>query len=82
MATYSIGDLDRREILKMSAVLAGSSALSSTKLAAAEGTLPRTPGQILGPRLNRGSVNSVAGRSDLQHDGIEAQFHRTVQHPP
>ena len=49
MATYSIGDLGRREILKMSAVLAGSGALFSTKLAAAEAALLRTPGQILGP---------------------------------
>src|SRR6266478_1976520 len=49
MATYSIGDLGRREILKMSAVLAGSSALFSSKLAAAEAALLRTPGQILGP---------------------------------
>src|SRR5262249_38309339 len=49
MATYSIGDLGRREILKMSAVLAGSGALFSTKVAAAEAALPRTPGQILGP---------------------------------
>jgi protocatechuate 3,4-dioxygenase beta subunit len=62
MATYSIGDLDRREILKMSAVLAGSSALSSTKLAAAEGTLPRTPGQILGPFYPLGELSQ---NSDL-----------------
>ena len=49
MAIYSIGDLDRREILKISAVLAGSGTVVSTKLAAAETTLQRTPGQILGP---------------------------------
>ena len=49
MAIYSIGDLDRREILKISAVLAGSGTVVSTKVAAAETTLQRTPGQILGP---------------------------------
>ena len=49
MAIYSIGDLDRREILKISAVLAGSGTVVSTNVAAAETTLQRTPGQILGP---------------------------------
>jgi len=49
MATYSIGDLDRRDILKMSAVLAGSAAMLSTRLGAAETELQRTPGQVLGP---------------------------------
>jgi len=49
MAIYSIGDLDRREILKISAVLAGSGTVVSTKVAAGETTLQRTPGQILGP---------------------------------
>ena len=69
MTTYSIGDLGRREILKMSAVLAGSSALFSTKLAAAEAALPRTPGQILGPFYPLGELNQnsdltrVPGRS-------------------
>src|SRR6516164_8624861 len=49
MAIYSIGDLCRREILKMSAVLAGSAVVFPTKLAAAEAALQRTPGQVLGP---------------------------------
>ena len=49
MASYCIGDLSRREILKMSVVLAGAGVLSSTKLAAAEALLRRTPAQILGP---------------------------------
>src|SRR5712672_2042752 len=62
MATYSIGDLGRREILKMSAVLAGSGALFSTKLAAAEAALLRTPGQILGPFYPLGEL---AQNSDL-----------------
>jgi peptide/nickel transport system substrate-binding protein len=35
MATYSVGDLSRREILKMSAVLAGSGVFSSTGSAGA-----------------------------------------------
>src|SRR5437660_12310610 len=49
MATYSIRDLGRREILIMSAVLAGARVPLSPKLAAAEATLQRTPDQILGP---------------------------------
>jgi protocatechuate 3,4-dioxygenase beta subunit len=50
MATHSIRDLGRREILMMSAVLAGSSGVVfSPKLAAAEAALQRTPDQILGP---------------------------------
>ena len=48
MATYSIGDLSRREILRMSAVLSAASVVS-TKYASAQTALPRTPGQILGP---------------------------------
>ena len=49
MATYSIRDFGRREILMMSAVLAGSGVVFSPKLAAAEAALQRTPDQILGP---------------------------------
>jgi len=49
MARYGVGDLSRREILKMSAVLAGAGTLVSAKLAWAETVLRRTPGQILGP---------------------------------
>src|SRR5438309_3315681 len=49
MAMYSIRDLGRREILMMSAVLAGSGAVLSPKLIAAEAALQRTPDQILGP---------------------------------
>jgi len=48
MATYSIGDFDRREILTMLAVLT-TSALMPARFAAAQTGLPRTPGQILGP---------------------------------
>jgi protocatechuate 3,4-dioxygenase, beta subunit len=69
MATYSIGDLDRRDILKMSAVLAGTGAVFSTKIAGAETTLQRTPGQILGPFYPLGELpqssdlTRVPGRS-------------------
>src|SRR2546428_9528367 len=49
MAGYCIGDLSRREILRMAAVLGGAGMLFSAKLAAAEALLRRTPAQILGP---------------------------------
>jgi hypothetical protein len=52
MAIYSIRDLGRREILVMSAVLAGSGTVFSPKPAAAEAALQRTPDQILGPLLS------------------------------
>src|SRR3982074_3860624 len=48
MATYSIGDLDRREILKMSA-MRGLGSVASTKFAIAQVAVQRTPEQILGP---------------------------------
>ena len=49
MASYCIGDLSRREILKMSAAVAGMGILASARLAWAEALLRRTPAQILGP---------------------------------
>jgi protocatechuate 3,4-dioxygenase beta subunit len=48
MATYSISDLSRREILKMSAMVGVAGAIS-TKYAIAQAALQRTPHQILGP---------------------------------
>ena len=48
MAIYSIDRLSRREILRMSAVLAGSTFLCSAGSGGAA-TVPRTPDQILGP---------------------------------
>jgi protocatechuate 3,4-dioxygenase beta subunit len=48
MTMYSIGDLGRRELLVMSAVLATSGGVLSPKFAGAE-ALQRTPDQILGP---------------------------------
>ena len=49
MGTYSIGDLGRRELLKMSAVVAAAGMAGSSNVAGAETRLQRTPGQILGP---------------------------------
>lgn len=48
MATYSIAELSRREILRMSAIVGVTSAIS-TKFALAQAVLQRTPEQILGP---------------------------------
>jgi protocatechuate 3,4-dioxygenase beta subunit len=48
MAIYSIGDLDRRALMKMTAALAAAAAVSRANDAKAEG-LARTPQQILGP---------------------------------
>src|SRR5215470_8065047 len=68
MATYSVGDFDRREVLAMLATLA-TSALLPRGVAAAETTLPRTPGQILGPFYPvkplpaTSDLTKVAGRS-------------------
>jgi protocatechuate 3,4-dioxygenase, beta subunit len=49
MAVYSIDNFSRREILKMSAVLTGATALCAAGAGAGPAGLPRTPGQILGP---------------------------------
>jgi protocatechuate 3,4-dioxygenase, beta subunit len=48
MATCSIGDLSRREILQMSAIL-GVASVASTRFAIAQTAGQRTPDQILGP---------------------------------
>jgi protocatechuate 3,4-dioxygenase beta subunit len=69
MAIYSIDDLSRREILRMTAVLAASAVSLSTPSVAWAAPLPRTPGQILGPfyplkELPRNAdLTSVPGRS-------------------
>jgi len=70
MAPHSIRDFGRREILRMSAVLAGSRLVVSPKHAIAEAAaLQRTPDQILGPfyplsELPRTSdLTRVPGRS-------------------
>jgi protocatechuate 3,4-dioxygenase beta subunit len=49
MDIYGIGGFSRREILKMSMVLAASGSLFPGNLAVAEAQLRRTPNQILGP---------------------------------
>jgi protocatechuate 3,4-dioxygenase beta subunit len=49
MAAYSVENLGRRDILLMSAVLAGSGVAVLPRLGAAEAVLQRTPDQILGP---------------------------------
>ena len=49
MATYSISELGRREILMMSAVTASFGLFGWRTVARAETKLQRTPGQILGP---------------------------------
>jgi len=49
MAVYSIGDLGRRELLRMATVIAGLGTASAARLAFADAKLERTPGQILGP---------------------------------
>jgi protocatechuate 3,4-dioxygenase beta subunit len=59
MAAYSIGDLGRREILMMSAVIAGSGAVLPSGLAAGE-ALQRTPPQILGPFYPLGELPQTA----------------------
>jgi len=48
MASYSIADINRREILAMLAVLTASAVVPS-RVATAQAGLNRTPGQILGP---------------------------------
>jgi protocatechuate 3,4-dioxygenase, beta subunit len=48
MATCMIGDLSRREILKMSAI-SGVASVVSTRFAMAQTAVHRTPEQILGP---------------------------------
>jgi protocatechuate 3,4-dioxygenase beta subunit len=50
METYSIADLDRRDLLKMSAVIAGLGAVTASRDArAAPAELQITPAQTLGP---------------------------------
>jgi protocatechuate 3,4-dioxygenase beta subunit len=60
MSTYAIGDLGRRELLMMSAVLAAAGMDIPTKLAAAEAALQRTPGQAMGPFYPLGELPQSA----------------------
>ena len=61
MATYSIGNLNRREVLRMSATLCAAST-TSTKFAIAQMAERRTPEQILGPFY---PLKSLAQNADL-----------------
>src|SRR5947199_62110 len=61
MATYSIDDLSRREILRMSAVL-GIASAASTRFASAQMAGRRTPEQILGPFY---PLNTLGQNADL-----------------
>lgn len=67
MATYSIDDLSRREILRISAVLGVANA-ASTRVAIAQTAGQRTPEQILGPFYplkaldENADLTKVAGR--------------------
>jgi len=69
MAAYSIENLGRRDILLMSAVLAGSGVAVLPGLGAAEAVLQRTPDQILGPFYplselpQTADLTKVSGRS-------------------
>jgi protocatechuate 3,4-dioxygenase beta subunit len=62
MAAYSIGNLSRREILRMSAVLGIASA--STGSAIAQTAWQRTPEQILGPFY---PLTTLGQNADLTH---------------
>src|SRR5215472_3704569 len=62
MGTYSIGELGRRELMKMSAVVAAAGMVGSSYVADAETQLQRTPGQVLGPFYPLGEL---AQSSDL-----------------
>src|SRR5947209_645616 len=91
MATYSIENLGRRDILRMSAVLAGSGAVLSAKFVAAETALQRTPDQIPGrPRRAEGQVINVMGRvlnltgqpvRDAKVEIWQANTHGRYTHP-
>src|SRR5258707_1274471 len=67
MATYSIVELSRREILRMSATLAAAN-MASTRFAIAQTAEHRTPEQILGPYYplkgfdQNADLTSVPGR--------------------
>src|SRR5437764_11443952 len=69
MAAYSFENLDRRDLLTMSAVLVGSSVILPSGPSAAEAALQRTPDQILGPFYpvkelsNDADLTRVPGRS-------------------
>ena len=63
MACYSIGDLSRRDLMKMSAAIAGANAFFPIDVVVAAALQP-TPRQVLGPFYPR---TSLARTSDLTH---------------
>jgi len=73
MAMYSIGELGRREILKMSTILAASGFVFAPKLAIAQAALLRTPGQILGPFYPLGELPQTADLTQISGRSRRAQ---------
>ena len=73
MGTYSIGDLGRRELLKMSAVVAAAGMAGSSNVAGAETQLQRTPGQILGPFYPVKELSQTADLTRLPGHPARAQ---------
>ena len=63
MACYSIGDLSRRDLMKMSAAIAGANAFFPIHDVVAAALQP-TPRQVLGPFY---PLTSLARTSDLTH---------------
>ena len=70
---YSIGELGRREILKMSTILAASGFVFAPKLAIAQAALLRTPGQILGPFYPLGELPQTADLTQISGRSRRAQ---------
>ena len=69
MANYHIGDLSRREILKMCGALASAGTLLSERLAWAQAVLGRTPGQVLGPFYPITDIWTKSGDLTRPRDG-------------
>ena len=69
MANYHIGDLSRREILKMCVALASAGTLLSERLAWAQAVLGRTPGQVLGPFYPITDIWTKSGDLTRPRDG-------------
>ncbi len=70
---YSIGELGRREILKMSTILAASGFVFAPKLAIAQAALLRTPGQIFGPFYPLGELPQTADLTQISGRSRRAQ---------
>ena len=79
---YSIRELGRREILMMSAVLAGSSMVFPPELAAAEAALQRTPDQILGPFYPLSELPQTSDLTRVSGRSGRAEGHVLKRHRP